>query len=217
MLTADQSAPTFRTLNLANETVSLAEFSVRKNIALYFYPKDDIPDCTNEANQFTPLIDRFDTLDTVAIDVSKDDCDSHQQFIDKSDLKVELLTDTDGSLCEADGVLLKKQKNAVKKMSIVRSTYIINKVGMLADVEYGVMAQEMVELMATYCIFGTVIKNESDGGLGFRRLEPGIHHTATWHLWHLAQYPYSAKSGRNRLRHTLGVSNNTIRSGQIAG
>ena len=141
MLTADQSAPAFSALNQANETVSLADFSGRKNIVLYFYPKDDTPGCTIEANQFTALIARFDALDTVVIGVSKDDCDSHRQFIDKFDLKVELLADTDGSLCEAYGVWQEKEKNGVKKMSIVRSTFIIDKAGMLADVEYGVTAE----------------------------------------------------------------------------
>ena len=141
MLTADQSAPAFSALNQANESVNLADFSGNKNVVLYFYPKDDTPGCTIEANQFTALIDRFDALDTVVIGVSKDDCNSHQHFIDKFDLKVELLADTDGSLCEAYGVWQEKQKNGVKKMSIVRSTFIIDKTGTLVDVEYGVSAE----------------------------------------------------------------------------
>jgi peroxiredoxin len=141
MLTADQSAPAFSALNQANETVNLADFSGNKNVVLYFYPKDDTPGCTIEANQFTALIDRFDALDTVVIGVSKDDCNSHQRFIDKFDLKVELLADTDGSLCEAYGVWQEKEKNGVKKMSIVRSTFIIDKTGTLVDVEYGVSAE----------------------------------------------------------------------------
>ena len=141
MLTADQSAPAFSALNQANESVNLADFSGNKNVVLYFYPKDDTPGCTIEANQFTALIDRFDALDTVVIGVSKDDCNSHQRFIDKFDLKVELLADTDGSLCEAYGVWQEKQKNGVKKMSIVRSTFIIDKTGTLVDVEYGVSAE----------------------------------------------------------------------------
>ena len=141
MLTADQSAPAFSALNQANETVNLADFSGNKNVVLYFYPKDDTPGCTIEANQFTALIDRFDALDTVVIGVSKDDCNSHQRFIDKFDLKVELLADTDGSRCEAYGVWQEKEKNGVKKMSIVRSTFIIDKTGTLVDVEYGVSAE----------------------------------------------------------------------------
>ena len=141
MLTADQSAPAFSALNQANETVNLTDFSGNKNVVLYFYPKDDTPGCTIEANQFTALIDRFDALDTVVIGVSKDDCNSHQRFIDKFDLKVELLADTDGSLCETYGVWQEKEKNGVKKMSIVRSTFIIDKTGTLIDVEYGVSAE----------------------------------------------------------------------------
>ena len=140
MLTAQQTAPSFTASNQANKTVSLADFTGNKNVVLYFYPKDDTPGCTVEANQFTALIDRFDALDTVVIGVSKDNCDSHRQFIDKFDLKVELLADTDGSLCEAYGVWQEKEKNGVKKMGIVRSTFLIDKTGTLIDVEYGVTA-----------------------------------------------------------------------------
>lgn len=138
MLTAAQPAPAFSALNQANKTVSLADFTGNRNVVLYFYPKDDTPGCTIEANQFTALVEQFDARDTVVIGVSKDNCDSHRQFIDKFDLKVELLADTDGSLCEAYGVWQEKEKNGVKKMSIVRSTFIIDRAGTLVDVEYGV-------------------------------------------------------------------------------
>ena len=141
MLTAAQPAPAFSALNQASKTVSLADFTGNRNVVLYFYPKDDTPGCTIEANQFTTLIDQFDARDTVIIGVSKDNCDSHQQFIDKFKLKVELLADTDGNLCEAYGVWQEKEKNGVKKMGIVRSTFIIDKAGTLADVEYGVTAE----------------------------------------------------------------------------
>jgi peroxiredoxin len=141
MLTAQQPAPAFSTSNQNNKTVNLADFTGNKNIVLYFYPKDDTPGCTIEANQFTTLLDRFDALDTVIIGVSKDNCDSHRQFIDKFDLKIELLADTDGRLCEDYGVWQEKEKNGVKKMGIVRSTFIIDKTGMLVDVEYGVTAE----------------------------------------------------------------------------
>ena len=141
MLTAAQPAPAFTAINQANKTVSLTDFTGNRNVVLYFYPKDDTPGCTIEANQFTALIDQFDARDTVIIGVSKDNCDSHLQFIDKFKLKVELLADTDGNLCEAYGVWQEKEKNGVKKMGIVRSTFIIDKAGTLADVEYGVTAE----------------------------------------------------------------------------
>lgn len=138
MLSARQPAPAFTAPNQANETISLAEFTGSKNVVLYFYPKDDTPGCTIEANQFTALIDQFGAQDTVIIGVSKDSCESHQQFMDKFGLRVELLADTDGTICEAYGVWQEKEKNGVRKTGIVRSTFIIDKSGMLVDAEYGV-------------------------------------------------------------------------------
>jgi peroxiredoxin len=138
MLSARQPAPAFTAPNQANENISLAEFTGSKNVVLYFYPKDDTPGCTIEANQFTALIDQFGAQDTVIIGVSKDSCESHQQFMDKFGLRVELLADTDGTICEAYGVWQEKEKNGVRKTGIVRSTFIIDKSGMLVDAEYGV-------------------------------------------------------------------------------
>ena len=138
MLQAHDDAPNFSTVNELNETISLNHFHGKKNVVLYFYPKDDTSGCTIEANQFTALTDEFSQLDTVIIGVSKDGCDSHQEFIKKFGLKVMLLADTSGELCNAYGVWQEKEKNGVKKMGIVRSTFIIDKQGHLADVEYGV-------------------------------------------------------------------------------
>ena len=140
MLTAQQTAPDFQCPDQQGDNVQLTDFRNTQNVILYFYPRDDTPGCTIEANQFTALIDEFAALDTVIIGVSKDDCASHQQFINKFGLKVRLLADTDGRLCEAYGVWQEKQKNGEKKMGIVRSTFITDKTGQLVDVEYGVSA-----------------------------------------------------------------------------
>jgi thioredoxin-dependent peroxiredoxin len=138
MLAAQQPAPMFRSLNQNNKLVSLSDFSVTKNVVLYFYPKDDTPGCTIEANDFTRLADEFAKLDTAIVGVSKDDCQSHADFIKKYDLKVDLLADTSGEVCEAYGVWREREKNGVKSMHVLRSTFIIDKQGKLADVEYGV-------------------------------------------------------------------------------
>ena len=140
MLKVQQAAPEFSTVNHNSDTINLKDFKGNKNVVLYFYPKDDTPGCTIEANQFTKLADEFTTLDTVVIGVSKDDCQSHQAFIDKFGLKVMLLADTSGELCESYQVWQEKEKNGVKKMGLVRSTFIIDKQGQLVDVEYGVNA-----------------------------------------------------------------------------
>jgi peroxiredoxin len=140
MLQTNQPAPDFHTPNQDERALSLSDFRDSKNVVLYFYPKDDTPGCTIEGQQFTALADEFAILDTVVIGVSKDSCESHQAFIQKYDLAVQLLADTDGELCERYGVWQEKEKNGEKKMGIVRSTFIIDKQGMLRDVEYGVNA-----------------------------------------------------------------------------
>lgn len=138
MLQVNQPAPDFCSVNQENREICLDEFKGKQNVILYFYPKDDTPGCTIEANQFTELADQFAELDTVVLGVSKDDCNSHRQFIGKFELKVDLLADTDGELCDKYGVWQEKEKNGEKKMGIVRSTFVIDKAGKLAHVEYGV-------------------------------------------------------------------------------
>ncbi len=141
MLKINQPAPAFSTANQHNKMISLSDFKGNKNIVLYFYPKDDTPGCTIEANQFTALVNDFAEADTVILGVSKDSCESHQAFIDKFALEVDLLADTTGELCDAYAVWQEKEKNGVKKMGIVRSTFVIDKQGVLVDVIYGVVAE----------------------------------------------------------------------------
>ncbi|MCK4706046.1 MAG: peroxiredoxin [Gammaproteobacteria bacterium] len=141
MLNTHQAAPHFTSLNENNKIVSLIDFRDKKNIILYFYPKDDTTGCTIEANQFTSLKEKFSELDTIVIGVSKDDCASHQAFINKFDLKIMLLADTTGGLCDDYKVWQEKEKNGVKKMGIIRSTFIIDKQGKIVDAEYGVSAE----------------------------------------------------------------------------
>jgi len=153
MLQAQQPAPIFSSKNQNNDTVNLADFKGKKNVVLYFYPKDDTPGCTIEANDFTRLASEFAKLDTVVIGVSKDSCSSHTDFIKKYDLKVDLLADIEGELCESYGVWREREKNGVKSMAVLRSTFIIDKQGNLADVIYGVNheghAQEILEKIKT--------------------------------------------------------------------
>jgi len=149
MLEKNQQAPIFSSKNQLNQLVNLSDYAGKKNIVLYFYPKDDTPGCTIEANDFTRLAEEFSKYDTVVIGVSKDSCESHVDFINKYGLKVDLLADTSGELCENYGVWREREKNGVKSMAILRSTFIIDKQGKLVDVAYGVTheghAQEVLE------------------------------------------------------------------------
>jgi peroxiredoxin Q/BCP len=147
MLTPNQPAPDFRSPNQHNQMVSLSDFRDKKNVVLYFYPKDDTPGCTIEANQFTALGSKFAELNTVVIGVSKDSCASHQAFIDKYGLKLDLLADTSGELCDRYGVWQEKERNGEKKMGIVRSTFIIDKNGVLQEALYGVNADGHAQAM----------------------------------------------------------------------
>lgn len=153
MLSIGQTAPSFTTANQHNELIQLGDYAGSQNVVLYFYPKDDTPGCTIEANEFTALANEFAENDTAILGVSKDDCGSHQAFIDKFDLKVDLLADTSGQLCQAYGVWQLKEKNGVSKMGIVRSTFVIDKTGKLVFVEYKVNpeghAQTMLDFVKT--------------------------------------------------------------------
>lgn len=138
MLKKHDVAPFFRCANQEGQILSLNDYSGEKNVVLYFYPKDDTPGCTIEANEFTALAAQFAKADTVIIGVSKDSCDSHSDFIHKYNLNVILLADTSGELCENYGVWQEVEKDGVKKMKIVRSTFIIDKQGLLAEALYAV-------------------------------------------------------------------------------
>ncbi|MGW8247897.1 MAG: peroxiredoxin [Acidiferrobacterales bacterium] len=153
MLQKNQQAPDFSTPNQHNEIVRLGDYKGKQNVVLYFYPKDDTPGCTIEGNQFTALANEFAKVDTVVLGVSKDSCESHQAFIDKFGFKIDLLADTSGELCEAYDVWQEKEKNGEKKMGIVRSTFVIDKQGNLADAIYDVVpdghAQAMLDFVKT--------------------------------------------------------------------
>ncbi|MEO1899477.1 MAG: peroxiredoxin, partial [Methylococcales bacterium] len=122
MLEKNQIAPEFNSLNQAEQEVTLSSCTANKNVVLYFYPKDDTPGCTIEANDFTALATEFAQLSTAVIGVSKDSCQSHADFIKKFGLKLDLLADESGEICESYGVWQEKEKNGVKKMAILRST-----------------------------------------------------------------------------------------------
>jgi len=147
MLTRNQPAPDFSSPNQHNRIVSLSDFRGRQHVVLYFYPKDDTPGCTIQANQFTALADEFAKAGAVVIGVSKDSCASHQAFIDKYGLKVDLLADTDGQLCNRYGVWQEKERNGEKKWGIVRSTFVIDKNGVLQEALYNVTADGHAQAM----------------------------------------------------------------------
>ena len=100
-----------------------------KYVVLYFYPRDDTPGCTKEAKDFTELKPEFDKLNTIIIGVSTDTVESHNKFIFKHNLNLELLSDTNKTLCEFFDVWVEKNMYGKKYMGIERSTFLINPSG----------------------------------------------------------------------------------------
>jgi peroxiredoxin Q/BCP len=121
------------------QMVSLAEFR-NHNVILYFYPKDDSPGCTREAIDFSDLDGEFGDLKAVILGVSRDDCLAHGAFRDKHGLSVRLLSDADAEVCEKYGVIQEKEVDGVRRVGVVRSTFIIDKHGILRHCLYGVKA-----------------------------------------------------------------------------
>ena len=144
-------APQFELPDSDMQNFSLTSQQGKKNVVLYFYPRDDTPGCTLEANDFTGLEEEFAKLKTMVIGVSRDDCLSHATFRDKYGLSVLLLSDSEARVCKKYGVMYEKEVDGVKKLSIKRSTFIIDMQGKLRHVMYGVQAnghaQEILNLI----------------------------------------------------------------------
>jgi len=125
-----EKAPDFVLMSTNGEQVSLASMK-GKNVVLYFYPKDMTPGCTTEACDFRDQHKNFEELDAVILGVSPDPIDKHHKFIDKHGLPFLLLADEDHSVAEEYGVWTLKKNFGKEYMGIERSTFIINKEGML--------------------------------------------------------------------------------------
>ncbi|MBZ0070877.1 MAG: peroxiredoxin [Thiohalobacteraceae bacterium] len=138
MLEAGQPAPDFDLPDADLRKFSLSSLQGKHHVVLYFYPKDDTSGCTLEALDFTHLADEFERAGCTVVGVSRDDCSSHAAFRDKHGLTMQLLADVDGEVCEQFGVWQEKEKGGMKKMGILRSTFVIDKAGTIRHALYGV-------------------------------------------------------------------------------
>jgi len=127
-------APDF-TLPASNgREVSLRDYRGRKNVVLYFYPKDNTPGCTREACDFRDQHEDFEQSDTIILGVSKDNLSSHERFIQKLSLPFILLSDTEGKVCNLYGVWKEKNMYGKKAMGIERTTFVIDKAGVIRKI-----------------------------------------------------------------------------------
>jgi peroxiredoxin len=152
MLELGQAAPDFELPSSEMRMVRLSEFRGNKQVVLYFYPKDDTPGCTIESQEFSDLQEEFEKLDTVVIGISRDNCMSHGEFRDKYGLTIQLLADVEGIACSEYGVLQQREKDGVMKEVAVRSTFIIDKDGILELALYDVAprghAQDILDILS---------------------------------------------------------------------
>jgi peroxiredoxin Q/BCP len=138
MLKAGETAPDFELPDSEMEMVNLSAFKGKHSIVLYFYPKDDTPGCTMEAIDFSELEDAFTAVHALVLGVSMDDCISHSAFRDKHGITVRLLADEDGEACRKYGVLQEKEIEGKRRTGILRSTFIIDRKGVVRHALYGV-------------------------------------------------------------------------------
>jgi len=122
-------APDF-TMDSEQGPVRLADYG-GKALVLYFYPKDDTSGCTSEAKAFRDAMDDFAAAGIAILGVSKDSMASHAKFRAKHELTFTLGSDPEGTVCEAYGVWKKKSMYGREYMGIERSTFLIDKDGVL--------------------------------------------------------------------------------------
>ena len=120
-------APDFTALDQNGKKIKLSSFKGKKNIVLYFYPKDMTPGCTTQACDFRDQLKKF--KNTVILGVSIDSQERHQKFIEKYDLPFSLLADTDKKVVQKYGVWQEKKLYGKTFMGIVRTTFLIDKTG----------------------------------------------------------------------------------------
>ncbi len=133
MITAGNPAPDFTLPRDGGAEVTLSAFRPGK-VVLYFYPKDDTPGCTLEAQDFTARMAEFVAANCTVIGISKDSVKAHDKFCKKHGLSVILASDETGHTCEDYGVWLEKSMYGKTYMGIERTTVLIDGAGQVAHV-----------------------------------------------------------------------------------
>ena len=124
-------APDFEAAATRNRTIRLSDFRGERNVVLYFYPKDNTPGCSQEAQDFRDHWRRFTSRKTVILGVSRDSLASHERFREKFQLPFDLISDPDEVVCTLYDVIRMKNMYGKKVRGIERSTFLIDRDGIL--------------------------------------------------------------------------------------
>ena len=136
--------PDFKLAGSDKKEHSLSDY-LGKRVVLYFYPKDNTPGCSLEAQDFRDHKEELDALNAIVLGVSRDDLASHDKFVDKFCLPFILLSDEDEALCNLFTVLKEKNMYGKKSIGIERSTFIIDEEGILRVIYRKVKVEDHVE------------------------------------------------------------------------
>jgi thioredoxin-dependent peroxiredoxin len=132
-LSPGDPAPDFTLSTDGDETITLSALK-GSAVVIYFYPKDDTPGCTKEAEAFRDLQQEFAATNTRIIGISKDTVARHDKFKAKYDLNFTLASDESGEVCEKFGVWVEKNMYGRQYMGIERSTFLIDNTGILQEI-----------------------------------------------------------------------------------
>jgi peroxiredoxin Q/BCP len=148
----DTKIPDFTLPATGGQQFSLAA-QAGKVVIIYFYPKDSTPGCTTEAQQFRDLYDRFVAVDAVILGISRDSVKSHETFKAKQALPFELGADADETVCNLFAVMKMKNMYGKQVRGIERSTFVIDRKGVLRREWRGVKvpdhAREVLDFVNT--------------------------------------------------------------------
>ena len=143
-------APNFSLLDQYGNQVELAQFRGESNVVLYFYPKASTPGCTVQACGIRDFKSEFKNLNTVVFGISPDAYPKLKKFDDKYELDFTLLSDEDHSVADAYGVWGLKKFMGKEFMGIIRTTFIIDKQGLVRHIIEKVNTKTHNEDVATY-------------------------------------------------------------------
>ncbi|MGC2048853.1 MAG: peroxiredoxin [Gallionella sp.] len=149
---SDNTIADFSLPATGNQTFTLSG-ARGKHLVIYFYPKDNTPGCTSEAQQFRDLYDRFRKANCEVIGISRDSMKSHENFKAKFTLPFALLSDVDEAVSELFGVIKLKNMYGKQVRGIERSTFVFDKNGAFRREWRGVKAdghaQEVLDFVTT--------------------------------------------------------------------
>lgn len=128
MLETGMKAPGFTLQDKDGRNVSLSDFAGKK-VILYFYPKDNTPGCTRQAQAFSTAYEKFKRMNIEVIGISKDSAASHTKFAEKYSLPFVLLSDPELNAIKAYGVWQEKKLYGKVSMGVVRTTFVIDEQG----------------------------------------------------------------------------------------